>query len=69
MEHIEHPQQGLALLEPQDLAALLTVRPEGLMGAILLLNRAPRYHNTLNAVVITELILHMRNTIDRANPE
>lgn len=66
MDRIEHPQQGLALLDPDDLAALLAVSPDGLMGAILRLNRAPRYHNSLNAVVLTELILRIRTALERS---
>lgn len=61
--------QGLALLDPEDLAALLAVRPEGLVGAVLRLNRAPRYHNSLNAVVIAELILRIREAMDPRAPE
>ena len=36
-------------------------RTNGLFGAVLRLNRDPRYHNSLNAVVIAELVQELQH--------
>lgn len=42
----------LIQLEPADLAMLLALSPTDRIGAIIRLNRTPRYANTLNVVEI-----------------
>ena len=56
-----HTYSPLLVLHPDDLQGLLSAAPEALFGAILRLNRVPRYHNSLNAVVIAELVLEIRH--------
>ncbi len=56
-----HSYSPLLVLHPDDLQGLLSTSPEALFGTILHLNRVPRYHNTLNGVVITELLLEIQH--------
>lgn len=51
----------LRTLDPQDLLSLLAADPAELLGRILRLNRAPRYHNTLNAVVLACRLLELKH--------
>lgn len=60
MESKKHQGEVLELLDPDDLALLLRTEPANIPGIIMRLNHAPRYHNSLNAVVITALILRER---------
>lgn len=50
----------LSLLRPNDLARLLSLEASLLPGAILRLNRQPRYHNGLNAIVLSAELLELR---------
>lgn len=56
-----HPYSPLFALHPDDLEKLLSTAPQALPGAILRLNRDPRYHNTLNAVVIADLVQELQH--------
>ncbi|MBL7952104.1 MAG: hypothetical protein JNM62_10320 [Flavobacteriales bacterium] len=60
MEPKKEKHEVLELLEPDDLALLLRTEPASIPGIIMRLNHAPRYRNSLNAVVITALILRER---------
>lgn len=44
--------EQLLLLDPADLAMLLAMRPMERLGGIIRLNRATRYANRLNAIVL-----------------
>ncbi len=46
----------MPILDPRDLAMLLSIPFEEVLGRIILLNRAPRYHNQLNAI---ELVVRL----------
>lgn len=46
------PLDPLNGLDPQDLSMLLAADPEQLLGLIMELNHAPRYHNRLNAIAL-----------------
>ena len=52
----------LALLDPADLRALQQMATDDLMGAVLRLNLQPRYHNGLDVIVLTILLLEQRST-------
>ncbi len=60
---------GLALLEPDDLALLLATEPARVLGTVLSLNREVRYHNSLNAVVIAELVFRLRQVVGTHSTE
>lgn len=57
----------LSLLRPNDLSRLLTLEATLLPGAILRLNRLPRYHNGLNAIVLTARLLELRSLVGVRN--
>lgn len=57
----------LSLLSPNDLSRLLTLEATALPGAILRLNRLPRYHNGLNAIVLTARLLELRALVGTRN--
>ncbi|MBL7938725.1 MAG: hypothetical protein JNL43_05135 [Flavobacteriales bacterium] len=57
----DHRFSPLLALHPDDLESLLTTPTEALFGAVLRLNRYPRYHNSLNAVVIAGLVLEIQH--------
>ena len=57
------PLDPLNELDPQDLSMLLTADPERLIGLIMELNRAPRYHNRLNAIALLEQLLEVRREL------
>jgi len=50
----------LKRIDPRDLIMLLQCEPRQLLGRIVQLNRAPRYHNTLNAVVLAAEVTDLR---------
>lgn len=50
----------LAPLLPEDLDRLLSMEDQALLGCILRLNQAPRYHNQLNAVVLATTVMELR---------
>ncbi|MEO8591116.1 MAG: hypothetical protein ABI432_17180 [Flavobacteriales bacterium] len=52
----------LLTLDPQDLELLLDTEPERLLGRIMELNHAPRYHNSLNAIVLLSGLVELRRT-------
>jgi len=54
------PMDQLLNLDPQDLELLLVTEPERLLGRIMELNRAPRYRNRLNAIVLLYRLVEMR---------
>ena len=54
----------LSDLDPQDLGMLLAADPEKLIGLIMELNRAPRYHNRLNAIALLDQLLELRRELD-----
>ncbi|HMC98033.1 MAG TPA: hypothetical protein VKG92_10275 [Flavobacteriales bacterium] len=56
----------LLFLDPQDLQSLLATEPERLLGRIMELNRAPRYHNRLDAVALLSSLVEMRQAPQRA---
>lgn len=58
-----HPNSPLFHLLPEDLEGLLSTAPQALFGAVLRLNRHPRYHNSLNAVVIAELVQELQHRV------
>lgn len=63
---IKPPQMDQLLnLDPQDLRSLLAAEPESLLGHIIRLNRAPRYHNSLNAIALLSRLNEMRPTVAR----
>jgi hypothetical protein len=49
----------LRTIDPQDLLVLLNADRSEWMGRIMQLNRAPRYHNTLDAIVLTDLLMEL----------
>ena len=51
-------------LDPQDLSMLMAADPEQLIGLIMELNRAPRYHNRLNAIALLDQLLELRRELD-----
>lgn len=53
-------------LDPEDLRSLLAAEPERLLGLIIRLNRAPRYHNSLNAIVLLNNLEEMRRSVHRS---
>ncbi len=55
----------LNILDPRDLRSLLAADPEILHGLILRLNRAPHYHNRLNAIVLLSSLQERRRPISR----
>jgi len=57
---VQHRVPGLAGLLPEDLALLLATEPQALLGKILRLNRAPHYHNRLNAVVLASAVIELQ---------
>ena len=57
----QHPYSPLFVIHPDDLEVLLSSAPMALFGAVLRLNREPRYHNSLNAVVIAELVQELQH--------
>lgn len=57
---VHHRVPGLAGLLPEDLAQLLATEPQALLGKILRLNRAPHYHNRLNAVVLASAVIELQ---------
>lgn len=63
-----HLYAPLFALHPDDLEKLLSTAPQALFGAVLQLNRDPRYHNTLNAVVIAELVQDLQQREPPAHP-
>lgn len=50
----------LLILEPSDFDMLMATEPQYLLGRILELNRAPRYHNALNAIVLASTFIEIR---------
>jgi len=56
-----HLYTPLLVLYPDDLEGLLCTAPNALFGAVLRLNCDPRYHNSLNAVVIAELVQQLQH--------
>jgi hypothetical protein len=48
------------LLDANDLELLLKTEPDQLIGCILCMNRAPRYHNALDAILLTASLLEVR---------
>ncbi len=58
-----HTMDQLHILDPRDLRSLLAADPEDLLGLILRLNRAPRYHNSLNAIVLLSSLQERRRTV------
>lgn len=57
---VQHRAPALASLLPEDLAQLLASAPQDLLGNILRLNRAPHYHNRLNAVVLAAAVIELQ---------
>lgn len=51
------------MLDPKDLALLLSLEPASLMGRIMLLNKDPRYHNRLDAIQLSARILELRSSL------
>jgi hypothetical protein len=54
--------RSLDLLDPADLSALRQMSTDDLIGAVLRLNLQPRYHNGLDVIVMTILLLELRST-------
>jgi len=50
----------ILILEPSDFDMLMATEPPFLLGRILELNRAPRYHNALNAIVLASHLVELR---------
>ncbi len=48
------------LLDASDLDLLLRTEPAELIGCILCMNRAPRYRNGLDAILLTASLLEVR---------
>jgi hypothetical protein len=48
------------LLDANDLDLLLMAEPGELIGCILRMNRAPRYRNALDAILLTASLLEVR---------
>ena len=53
------------MLDPKDLALLLSLEPASLMGRIMLLNKDPRYHNRLDAIQLSARILELRSSLGK----
>lgn len=51
---------SLQLLEKTDLELLLATASEELLGRILMMNQADKYHNRLNAIELAARLLEMR---------
>lgn len=51
---------ALAGLLPEDLTQLLATEPHALLGKILHMNRAPHYHNRLNAIVLAAAVIELQ---------
>lgn len=58
-------RNDLGVLRPEDLANLLASDPTALLGRILLLNRAPFYHNALNAVVVAWEVMELQRRTEK----
>lgn len=58
------PLDPLNGLDPQDLSMLLISDPEQLLGLIMELNHAPRYHNRLNAIALLGQLLELRRELE-----
>ena len=58
-------RNDLGVLRPEDLANLLATDPAALLGRVLLLNRAPFYHNALNAVVIAHEVMELQRMTNK----
>ncbi len=57
---------SLQLLEKPDLELLLTTSSEELLGRILLMNKADKYHNRLNAIELVARLMEIRTKEVRA---
>lgn len=59
----------LRQLEPVDPRGLLSAAPGATPGCLLRLNRSPRYHNSLDAIVLALSVLEWRSERSRRSPE
>ncbi|MCB9169558.1 MAG: hypothetical protein H6594_04305 [Flavobacteriales bacterium] len=57
--------EQLQRIHPRDLIMLLQCDPRQLLGRIVQLNRASRYRNTLNAIVLAAEVNELRDRADR----
>lgn len=51
---------GSVCLRSEDLLRLLSMEPTHVLGAVLELNRTPRYHNSLNAIILAGQVLELQ---------
>ena len=62
------PDDLLRQLDPVDLEVLLSAAPGAIPGCLLRLNRSPRYHNSLDAIILAFRVLEWRSERSRRSP-
>lgn len=58
---------NLLTIDPRDLDHLLVTEPDKILGAIMRLNQAARYRNSLNAIELMQRLIEYRRSLSRNN--